>query len=180
MALTKTISCRFYQQGSCRNGQACDFIHERNASTQYHFNPVAAPYSALENLTINVTDAVYPKGQARSTRACKFFMQGSCNKGDKCNFAHPLTGMPPRQAVLNAISLEPRLGQQNKSSHEAATDSRASVPCRYLSLPSGCRNSSCPYLHVEKGHQVEKSSRDSEPNEDEVSINFSHQCRYHC
>ena len=119
---------------------------------------------------------------------CKFFAQGFCRNGDSCNFIHkrntstqnhfgPVASafpaiMPPQQVHLDAISRDPYLGQQDESS-QAPSDSRARVPCKFLSRLGGCQNGSCPYLHAVDDHKVEKISRQYfEVNEDEASSHF--------
>jgi hypothetical protein len=157
MAPTKMTLCKFFAQGSCRNGDSCDFIHE----------PVASAFPAID---INPAAATHLNGGAKSTRICTFFMQGSCNKSDKCWYAHPPAIVPPQQVHPDTISLDPHLGQQDESYPQAPSDSRARVPCMFLSRPGGCQNGSCPYLHAVDDHEVKKSiSQGFELNEDEVS-----------
>jgi hypothetical protein len=166
--------CKFFAQGLCRNGDSCNFIHERSTSTQNHFGPVVSAFPAIERLNINPAAATHLNGGTKSTRICTFFLQGSCNKGDRCSYVHPPAIVPPQQAHPDTISLDPYLGQQDESSPQAPSDSRARVPCKFLSRPGGCQNGSCPYLHTVEGHEVEKSSsQDFEVNEDEAS-NYSH------
>lgn len=173
MAPIKMTPCKFFAQGFCRNGDSCNSIHERNIGTQNHFGPVAAAFPAIERLNINLAASTYLNGGAKSTQICTFFMQGSCNRGDKCWYVHPPAVVPPQQAS-DAISLHPYVSQQDKSSPQAPSDSRARVPCKFLSRPGGCQRGSCPYLHAVDGHEVGKSSsQDFEINEDEASSYFS-------
>ena len=170
MAPTKATPCRFFAQGLCRNGDSCYFIHEPNVSPQSHFEHAVSAFPAVERPYINLAVANHLNGRAKSNTICRFFMQGSCNKSDKCLFIHPSAILPPQQALPDAISPGPRLGQLSENSPEAPSDSRARVPCKFLSRPSGCQNSSCPYLHAIDGHEVEESnSQDLETHEDEVS-----------
>lgn len=169
-------TCKFFAQGFCRNGDSCDYIHELHASTQNHFGSVASAFPAIERLNINPAAATHLDGGAKTTRICRFFLQGLCNKGDKCWYVHPPAIVPPQQVHPNTISLDPYLGQ-DESSPQAPPDSRARIPCKFLSRPGGCQNGSCPYLHA-VGHEVEKSSsQEFEVNEDEASSYFSDLCR---
>lgn len=178
MAPTKMTPCKFFAQGFCRNGDSCDFIHERNTCTQNHFEPVASAFPAIERLNINSAAATHLNGGAKSTRICTFFMQGSCDKSDKCWYVHPPAIVPPQQVHPDSISLDSYLSQQDESSPQAPSDSRARVPCKFLSRPGGCQIGSCPYLHAVDGHEVEKSSSQGfELSEDEASSYFSDLCR---
>ena len=166
IAPTKMTPCKFFAQGFCRNGDSCDFIHERNTCTQNHFEPV------------NPAAATHFNGRAKSTRICTFFMQGLCDKSDKCWYVHPPAIVPPQQVHPDAIYLDPHLGQQDESSPQAPSDSRARVLYKFLSLPGGCQNGSCLYLYAVDGHEVEKSSSQGFGlNEDEASSYFSDLCR---
>ena len=50
--------CKFYQEGDCKKGNNCNFLHEMPTSNQ------------------------------RKRDICKFYLQGFCGKGDHCNFMH--------------------------------------------------------------------------------------------
>lgn len=50
--------CKFYQEGDCKKGNNCNFLHEMPTSNQ------------------------------KKRDICKFYLQGFCGKGDHCNFMH--------------------------------------------------------------------------------------------
>src|SRR5882757_6511474 len=102
MAPTKMTACKFFPQGFCRNGDSCGFIHEQHTRTP------AQP--TIERLSINPAVPTLPHKEAKSPRICTFFMQGSCNKGDKCWYVHPPAIVPPQKINPNAISLDSYLG----------------------------------------------------------------------
>eukprot|EP00434_Breviolum_minutum_P042749 symbB.v1.2.038064.t1/scaffold5805.1/size23493/1 len=57
----KTAMCKFFEQGTCLNGDDCNYAHSEED---------------LQPLW--------------KTRLCKFFEQGTCTKGASCTFAHGL------------------------------------------------------------------------------------------
>ncbi|KAI0453802.1 hypothetical protein F5B21DRAFT_268145 [Xylaria acuta] len=64
MAATST-PCIFFQQGRCRNGDACRFSH--------------APTPA---------SITRPRPDPRSQVLCKFYVEGICNRGTNCPYRH--------------------------------------------------------------------------------------------
>jgi hypothetical protein len=84
---------------------------------------------------------------------CKFFAQGSCRYEGSCNFIH----------------------EGNISSPQAPSDSRAKVPCKFVSRSGGCRNDSCPYLHAVESPKVDMSTNQGfEVNEEKVNNSSFH------
>lgn len=160
MAPTKMTKCKFLARGFCKYGESCDFIHE------YHIHTSALP--AIERPGIDLAALTLQDEEAESPQICTFFMQGSCNKGDKCRYIHPPATAQPPQAYSSATSFDSCRGQQDKRAPQPPSDSRARVPCKFLSRPGGCRNDPCPFLHPVDGLE-ENSGKDFEGNEDEVS-----------
>lgn len=72
MMSSNTMLCKFFAQGSCRNGGSCGFVHERGAS------------SAQSSPDVRVRVA------------CKFFAQGSCQNKESCSFSHDETINSPK------------------------------------------------------------------------------------
>mmetsp|Transcript_60447 Transcript_60447/g.141370 ORF Transcript_60447/g.141370 Transcript_60447/m.141370 type:complete len:551 (-) Transcript_60447:5-1657(-) len=78
----KTQMCRFFQEGTCPRGDACTFAHDESE----------LPPLVGEEDVIGQEDTGY--GQPAEThvyfktRVCKYYLQGSCPKGDACNYAH--------------------------------------------------------------------------------------------
>ncbi|KAK5636980.1 hypothetical protein RRF57_012692 [Xylaria bambusicola] len=64
MATTAT-PCVFFQQGRCRNGNACRFSHASPPAVNRH-----------------------PRPDPRAQVFCKFYLQGICKHGDKCPYRH--------------------------------------------------------------------------------------------
>jgi len=73
--------CRFFAQGACRNGGTCSFSHDTGT--------FARQGEAIQPAEDGVT---YRPGSSEDTRAlvpCRYYLAGSCLKGDSCPFAHP-------------------------------------------------------------------------------------------
>jgi hypothetical protein len=162
--------CKFFARGFCRNGDSCNFIHEPSTSTGPHLAPVTPvlPTNTTEKLNLNPAAVTYRNGEAKPAQNCRFFLQGKCNKGKECRYIRLPAISSPQQVHPDAIIVDsPRL----------PIDSRATVPCRFLSNFGGCQNSSCPYLHVADEPNAEKSSsQDLEANGEEASSHFSDFC----
>lgn len=169
-------TCKFFAQGFCRNGDSCSFIHEQSRHRSVNSQPV--PSALAVNQRSNISPAIAPHhdGGGVLPRICKFYLQGSCNKGDWCSYAHPSAPVPPEQVHSDTVARNTALGQQGCASHQlpsdtcASPDTRAKLPCKFLSRPGGCQNSACPYLHLKDDGKTENNSReDSEADENEAS-----------
>lgn len=142
--------CRFFAKGFCSNGDSCKFIHEPSTSTGQHLAPIAPVFSTTEKL---------------NAPSCHFFLQGKCNKGNECRYSHLLATIFTQQVPPDALFVD---------ASQLPPDSRKTVHCRFLSSPSGCQNSSCPYLHVADEPNIEKTGGQYlEANEEEASIHLS-------
>lgn len=115
------------------------------------------------------------------TIPCIFFPQGRCRNGDSCGFIHERT-----TSTQNHTSTFPAIGRLGTTSTaatrvastaQATPDSRASVPCKFVSSAGGCRNDPCPYLHPSNGQEAEKAgNQDFEMIENEVAHHTSPMC----
>jgi CCCH-type zinc finger/IBR domain, a half RING-finger domain/Zinc finger C-x8-C-x5-C-x3-H type (and similar) len=164
--------CKFFAQGMCRNGDSCTFSHERNTSTSgwNQLEPGTSAFPVTGRLNINLAGATHLNRGVKPTRVCTFFMKGSCNKSDKCEYLHSPATVPPQQAYPDTISLHPHRGLQDELSPHSPSDSRAGVPYKFFSRAGGCRGGSCPYYHAASSHEAEKSgSQDLKVSEDEAS-----------
>lgn len=152
--------CRFFAQGGCRNGDSCNYIHEPSSSTGRNLAP-DAPVLPTTKLNLNLTGDPYRNEEASTAQNCRFFLQGKCNKGKDYQYSH----LP---AILTTQQVHPDTLLVDFS--PLPSDSRATVPCMFLSRLGGCQNSSCLYLHVADAPYTEKSnSQDVEANVDEAS-----------
>eukprot|EP00439_Symbiodinium_sp_Y106_P033666 s5783_g4.t1 len=64
--------------------------------------------------------------------ACKYYLLGTCDRGDKCKFSH-----------------------QTDFAHNHSRP----LPCKYASRPGGCRQEGCPYDH---GDAAQKAPKEKE------------------
>lgn len=150
-------SCKFFRQGACRNGDSCNFTHQRDTNDQRHFRPVPPGFPDVEKLAITSAKKNVLNKEIKTTSACWFFSQGSCNKGGDCRYIHAPAVAPPKQVHPDTGSANPSLGPQGESSPQKALDSRAEIPCSFMSRPGGCQKDSCPYLHAANEHGMEIS-----------------------
>ncbi|TVY16571.1 ATP-dependent RNA helicase DEAH12-like protein [Lachnellula arida] len=158
--------CKFFTQGACRNGDSCIFTHERDTSDQRHFGPVAPGFPDVEKLAISSAKKNVLNKEIKPKLACRFFSQGACNKGSDCRYVHAAAPAvsPPKQVHSDTDSANPSLGSQGESSLQKALDSRAEVPCTFMSRRGGCQKDSCPYLHAASEHGIEDQGLDDDLN----------------
>lgn len=89
--------------------------------------------------TLPRLEPLHIENKATSTSICSFFIKGRCSKGDQCRFSH-------QTASQDAFVKQPI----------PMAEPRPNILCKFLYLPGGCQNSSCPFYHL--GH--------SEPNQE--------------
>ncbi|TVY34267.1 ATP-dependent RNA helicase DEAH12-like protein [Lachnellula subtilissima] len=150
--------CIFFRRGACMNGDSCKFTHERDMSNQRDFGPVRPGFPDIERLAITSAKKNVINKEVKSKLACRFFSQGSCNKGDGCRYVHAPTVTPPEQVHSDTNLANPSLDSPSGSSLPKALDSRAEVACSFMSRPGGCQKDSCPYLHTANEHGMEISA----------------------
>lgn len=98
MAPTKTKTCDFFPKGRCRNGDSCEFIHERVTSTQSRVNLVASTSLNIEYLSINPTTATHVSSTVQATPdsrgkiRCRFLSSPGGCRNDPCPYLHPANG----------------------------------------------------------------------------------------
>ena len=74
-----TRTCRYWQLGKCRRGDACDFVHEGDAGG----NRTGPPSTGAE-----ICPTISPTNAATNATPCRFFLRGRCKSGRRCAFAH--------------------------------------------------------------------------------------------
>jgi len=65
----KTVPCKFFLMGHCKEGENCRFSHDKLPTT------LSTPSRSTSS-------------PPRAPVPCKFFAQGNCHNGDRCKFAH--------------------------------------------------------------------------------------------
>lgn len=171
----KRPPCRFFRIGRCKNADSCAYAHEAGPEAN---NPTDASQSIaslnISKLSVNSPLVSNRIGGAMSTQTCKFFIQGSCSRGEQCWYNHPQGGEPQQHVVSATEHPLHHVDLSSKEGSDSQRDSRGQVPCKFLSRPRGCQNNSCPYLHdaVMNASAKAEYPRDYEANDD-VSIQCS-------
>ncbi|KAL9545845.1 hypothetical protein MBANPS3_006956 [Mucor bainieri] len=122
------ITCRFFANGHCSNGDACTFKHDK--------------------------DAVVVRDNPKKKIVCEFFKTGSCFKLDACPFSHDLKLEPCRFFHLNNNCKEANCPY----SHDPLNDDmltklhKLTGPCRYYHFKGVCNQGDhCPFSHDDVG-----------------------------
>lgn len=144
----KMTSCRFFAYGSCKNGNSCRYIHEQSGSSQ---NPGATVLTSATNRPDVFPVAV---SSGRTGTICRYFAQGSCQKGEECGFAHLQATLSSQEVQPGPILLTSRQITQNYD--QTPSDFRAKVPCRFQLRPGGCERDHCPFSHAIDDYAAEK------------------------
>lgn len=170
MASSKSIPCKFFAQGICRNGVSCAFLHEKVSSAQSSLKTCGPSSPDVPMPTIDSTAVSYDDEHAEGSQACRFFLRGCCRYGDRCRNLHTPTELRSQLQSSTAYK-EVKLVEQNTNSSQVSFDSRSNVPCKFFSRPGGCQNNSCPFIHVQSVKD-QQDSQDVELEEDEVSHRY--------
>jgi len=167
---TKRIPCKYAAQGVCRFGNSCNFIHFARASPQTDLELTRPILSNHERRGIGHAVETRSSGEAKSSPICKFFLQGSCNRGGSCLYLHPSPPAQSQHVSPDTVSPDSFLHQQGEKSPRSRSDSRSTVPCKFVSRSGGCQNASCPYLHPSSSQEAENvGHQDFDGGEDEVT-----------
>ena len=90
---TKTVPCKFFQKGYCRNGNTCDYSHGLNlpaqAQSRYE-QPTGLPPSTPKTAHTIGNKQSPARDIAHFRESCHFFREGRCMKGDKCPRRHEI------------------------------------------------------------------------------------------
>jgi Zinc finger C-x8-C-x5-C-x3-H type (and similar)/RNA-binding, Nab2-type zinc finger len=81
---TKTVPCRFFQKGICRNGNSCNFSHNLTVPAAAESRSERrAPRASIRE----VSSTIKTLGPAE---LCHFYQEGRCMKGEKCPRRHEI------------------------------------------------------------------------------------------
>lgn len=107
--------CKFFQQGRCKNGLQCPFGHPspdrdnksnttsvtsrppRGISPDAHRSSDSPSWRSGSQTPMVSSIVVMPS-------PCKYFLEGRCTKGDKCNFPHIGSPSPRKARPTNEVS----------------------------------------------------------------------------
>jgi CCCH-type zinc finger/Zinc finger C-x8-C-x5-C-x3-H type (and similar)/RNA-binding, Nab2-type zinc finger len=86
---SKTIPCRFFQTGVCRNGNNCNFSHNLTfpASAESRNERRPGPRASIREVSSTIKTL-------RAAELCHFYQEGRCMKGDKCPRRHQIPRSP--------------------------------------------------------------------------------------
>src|SRR5579859_4358876 len=96
---SRTIPCKFYQKGVCRNGSACQFGHSNLPSAAE--TPIQRAAAAAK-----VKTPVPVREVERSSAPCHYFREGRCMKGDGCPRRHEVQEQGIRDSRTCSFFLE--------------------------------------------------------------------------
>ncbi|KAF2273744.1 uncharacterized protein EI97DRAFT_142809 [Westerdykella ornata] len=119
--------CRF--AGRCLNRETCRFQHPDTVRTPL------SPERKAELIGRSRSDGSAPKAKI----PCKFYLQGTCTRGDFCTFEHS----NPITATATATVFRP-----------VSRDTRSSIPCRYFQRSICKMGELCPFSHDIQGNLV--------------------------
>jgi len=94
---------------------------------------------------------------------CFFFLQGTCSKGDGCEFRHSeIARLNPSicKFWLASKCKNPMCGFKHPPipaqvySSLSGTKDKSKIPCYYETQPSGCQKDDCPYLHSDERSHI--------------------------
>lgn len=148
-------ACKYFAKGFCKYGAGCRHAHDQppdNPSHVQHFTLIS-----------RASEKVKPR------LPCAFFLKGACYKGENCTYDHSSAPSQQQQAPRIASPLEAGHPQQGGVTSQELRDSRAEIPCKFLSYPGGCQKADCRFLHPSSGQDLNAAgSTNHETGEDEA------------
>jgi hypothetical protein len=85
-------ACKFWMQGNCIKGSACPYAHPAGGGGGRSGGGRSGGQAGSAWGTPAAPSGGHKGGGGGGGGVCKFWMQGHCNKGDTCSFAHPAGG----------------------------------------------------------------------------------------
>ncbi|KAF8915575.1 hypothetical protein CPB85DRAFT_1251466 [Mucidula mucida] len=110
-------TCPYFQKGTCQYGPTCRLSHQ--------LQPSSSSSSSNNN--------PFPK------RACTFYAQGRCTKGDQCTYLHPQTSSTQSW----------RRDTEKKAADTTPTNNAAAAPCAFFRKGKCAKGQECPFPHPE-------------------------------
>ena len=132
--------------GGCKSGDSCGYAHGEHElgqpRPQTGWGGCAAPgYQAHVGLAAEASGLAW----GHKTRLCKFWVDGGCDRGDACMFAH------------GEADLHQKTGGSAPSAYQAPVPLKLKL-CAWHDSPGGCKSGdSCGYAHGE--HELRQPRR---------------------
>jgi hypothetical protein len=79
----KDRKCWFHENGSCKKGDSCDFLHPTQICSNYNKS-----WQCPQGLMCALRHPL---------RICMSYMEGGCISGDACVLQHPISSSPPQR-----------------------------------------------------------------------------------
>ncbi|CAJ1456227.1 unnamed protein product, partial [Effrenium voratum] len=85
----KTKMCLWHLQGQCVRGDACTFAHDESELMEPGaLVPQGAQPLPMPPVVPSLVPSLVPTPSKFKTQICKFYLEGTCFKGDECSYAH--------------------------------------------------------------------------------------------
>ncbi|TMW69195.1 hypothetical protein Poli38472_001351 [Pythium oligandrum] len=108
--------CRSFQQGKCRKGDECKYLHVGEAGAAV--KPAAATVPKVQTT---------PK--ADGPRPCQFFAMGQCRRGEDCQFLHETPAVAKKAAPAAKKTPAAKAKTEKKAKNQQSGQGRTCVEC---------------------------------------------------
>ncbi|CAJ1456229.1 unnamed protein product, partial [Effrenium voratum] len=132
----KTQLCKFYLEGTCFKGDECSYAHGED-QLQAGGAPEGAPGEPLPMPPVvpSLVPSLVPTPSKFKTQICKFYLEGTCFKGDECSYAHGEEQLQANDAVAGVGPESPNFKTKI---------------CLYYLQGKCFRGEACSYAHSEE------------------------------
>lgn len=161
----KTEMCKFHLVGRCTKGEHCTYAHHEyeiysgptsggsvSSSPRQPSIPVVAPIRPV-NMALPVGQVVPPR--RFKTQQCKFFLEGTCLKGNACTFVHD------DSHSADEFAQQQQQQQQRRQQHQEELELQdpnslnlvkayKTQMCKFFPLGACNKGDACTYAHAEE------------------------------
>jgi len=137
--------CKFYSEGSCRNGDTCRFSHD--GATPGPSAPRGKGGGGGGELSGYGESKAPQKWDASVGAPCKFYAEtGHCKNGDTCRFAHDGVAAAQSRSGGEMSSYQ----GESKATSRQLWDATAGAACKFFAETGSCKNGdNCRFSHDE-------------------------------